>query len=1258
MGTSSLYQLSTLFYCIVCLQSVNISQIEKSIHCAQTIIGNTPSADDLNYYHFSLNSTMKEVTLSTCGSSFDTILYIYSFTNNTYSYFDECDDCGDCSQASTHSVWTTYDLHSGDYIVRISGFSSNYGDYILSMSCYSYKTNGTMQVTIHPHKPIQCNHTIHSSLGDSHHKFHKLSLNTSIDQISISSCGSTIDTIAFRIFSYHTHNRTNINSITLYDVCLFCGECLYNSKQSIWNVKNVPAGLYLIEILTDSVGNYTITTGCFSFNSTQKNDSIQWNVILNLTLPKPLSFHIMGYYENRMVILGGIGRYSTHYQDNTNIYYSDWFSTENMITSVSDNAWNILNISGRVIHCYSDCSVQIGELIYLIPYDDYCLGQTSLWIYNISALSFINDYNQNVASYLEDECNKVCVTANSTHLFIIGVYEVVVYDIAMDAYTRFEHGKDVEGVACGYYDHYIYLFGGQDASGQYSFTRVYRYDTHLQASQTMRIFELDLAVDQTDSRSVTTPDYFMLTFGGHCTDADCHFFGSFWDAHTETIFRNIEINPFGGYGSGYVYDAEYNIVIQSGGNYTDTFGYLDLNHISTQIEFKIVNNVIVPGDSIHFNYSVSVPQLSHLFVSDPLVFALDAKELNIYSEIRIFGINQTCFICSINCVRCHYGLFIPVTSSYMMNKSYDIIVSSVSSGVALNPSNTDQIITLEISSCPPGYGVKTDASIMDCTECEFNTFSLIHTQNECIGCGSDIKGITCQGGDNVIVDHNHWIYALHGESQIISFQNMHTNDSIHSVICPPNVCCLDQKGCNYAHNQTRLCTKGRDYESLLCSACAYGLYELFGSNECGQCDHHSNIGLLFIPLIFCGLFVLYIIYFDSAPMDTPSGSMSQIKYKTYVIKDNIIALQTLFFKILLYYYQSIIQILFARGITSYLFQFYHFFNFSNLMMSNSDGSGFCVIPFLKPLSKILSYLIGPSFLLLNFVVIYLAFVMCNSKCGFCRKKTPYFGAAIFRVLLMCIGSVLSTCFQLVTCIQLADSRTVHFYDASKYCYDGYWILSVLCIVSITLTFAAIFYVIWRQSDEERQSPSNIFRKFIKSFANVYWFWEIVLFSRRFVIALFTAIQFVGGGNSNFILTILLCVYGIFHMKHNPFLYSRVNGMESLCMFLLILTFICINFMDVDHVFIAVFVFCSILLPILIFIYHLIQTIVLYCKSRKIEDDLRASDIRVTNMVARMPVDVQNVLMEKIEYDKVHVEMYRPPKIEPDIKTMQNSEDRQ
>jgi hypothetical protein len=107
-----------------------------AVACGDTVTGSTISANNSGgnaagdvFYKFTGTGTVQQVTVSLCGSSYDTYLRIYSdcTLSNQIAFND--DSCGAQSELTFTSDGTS------TYYIMVEGFSSNTGDFVLNVTC-------------------------------------------------------------------------------------------------------------------------------------------------------------------------------------------------------------------------------------------------------------------------------------------------------------------------------------------------------------------------------------------------------------------------------------------------------------------------------------------------------------------------------------------------------------------------------------------------------------------------------------------------------------------------------------------------------------------------------------------------------------------------------------------------------------------------------------------------------------------------------------------------------------------------------------------------------------------------------------------------------------------------------------------------------------------------------------------------------------------------------------------------------------------
>lgn len=120
--------------CTTDASSITNYRSNNNIKCGDKITDATIEQYDINYYELILpenDNIGYSLFISTCGSLYDTFLYLY----DEYSIeITSCDDCGRCRNKAEFNVSS---LNSGTYFVGIGGYSSYYGTYTVSITCYN-----------------------------------------------------------------------------------------------------------------------------------------------------------------------------------------------------------------------------------------------------------------------------------------------------------------------------------------------------------------------------------------------------------------------------------------------------------------------------------------------------------------------------------------------------------------------------------------------------------------------------------------------------------------------------------------------------------------------------------------------------------------------------------------------------------------------------------------------------------------------------------------------------------------------------------------------------------------------------------------------------------------------------------------------------------------------------------------------------------------------------------------------------------------
>ena len=106
----------------------------------------TTEAYDVDWYSFVLDADYDVVTVSLCGSAFDTKLEVWDACD-AETYIGYNDDSAACDGRSLQSQLDFTDLVAGTYYAKVYGYSSNFGEYLLNITGSSAPTAPLLTAT-------------------------------------------------------------------------------------------------------------------------------------------------------------------------------------------------------------------------------------------------------------------------------------------------------------------------------------------------------------------------------------------------------------------------------------------------------------------------------------------------------------------------------------------------------------------------------------------------------------------------------------------------------------------------------------------------------------------------------------------------------------------------------------------------------------------------------------------------------------------------------------------------------------------------------------------------------------------------------------------------------------------------------------------------------------------------------------------------------------------------------------------------------
>eukprot|EP01084_Bolivina_argentea_P192170 329965_1 len=213
-----------------------------TISCGDSFQGDTTSENRWANYSFILDEPDNNgvsVTFSSCGSNYDTYLWLF---NNYSDYLHSNDDSSACGSSS---VLTTA-LYNGDYKLRIGGYNGAFGHFIMNVSCTN--VTDTEIASIACGDLITASTTAHQQID--HYLF---SVNETDNEILVtfSTCGSDYDTSLWLFYNYTTLLHTNDDSDRCGIASILTTDLLYN-------------GDYVLSVggYNGAFGNYVLNFTC------------------------------------------------------------------------------------------------------------------------------------------------------------------------------------------------------------------------------------------------------------------------------------------------------------------------------------------------------------------------------------------------------------------------------------------------------------------------------------------------------------------------------------------------------------------------------------------------------------------------------------------------------------------------------------------------------------------------------------------------------------------------------------------------------------------------------------------------------------------------------------------------------------------------------------------------------------------------------------------------------------------------------------
>ena len=518
-----------------------------------------------------------------------------------------------------------------------------------------------------------------------------------------------------------------------------------------------------------------------------------------------------------------------------------------------------------------------------------------------------------------------------------------------------------------------------------------------------------------------------------------------------------------------------------------------------------------------------------------------------------------------------------------VNRSYLLDATVVDGSLFTND------VLVQVTDCMAGYGVLPGNLAQQCAACVNGFYNVLSGSNECRVCGDNYSGFNCLGRNNVIVKNGYWIGVRDVTQHELVSKLFAWYDDINIVSsrCPSSYCCRQEQGCDFgnsyffnANNESadRLCAKHRDPNIPLCGGCLSGYSELFGSTQCGLCDR-NHFELMLLPLLFGLLITVYALLLEAEEVtsedkdfdeaykgDTDKGCCDRIKiccsscssfaYTCYVTfiewigKELLSIFNVIFFKLIIYFYQSISNIfLYGTINNAVLTGFAELFNLlSNPETLNAD-TGYCLLQNMTAKMELLLPLTVITTAIFVFSTVWLCCKICASETPTICSYQPNFLKSTLKITLLCIGPILSILFKFLSCGHLGE-LSIHFYFGDEACYGLTWVvsLSVLCLVICSFLVLLLLVCVGKRRQKSELKEGSWMHPLINCYREECFYWEFVIVLRRLCLSLLTICNIFENDSYSFMALILvLTLYIASQLKFEPFAEQQINSFECLLM---------------------------------------------------------------------------------------------------------------
>ena len=96
--------------------------------------------------------------------------------------------------------------------------------------------------------------------------------------------------------------------------------------------------------------------------------------------------------------------------------------------------------------------------------------------------------------------------------------------------------------------------------------------------------------------------------------------------------------------------------------------------------------------------------------------------------------------------------------------------------------------------------------------------------------------------------------------------------------------------------------------------------------------------------------------------------------------------------------------------------------------------------------------------------------------------------------------------RILACSKITNELFVHFYGGYEKCFGPIWWIAAFIMLTVILLWIGVLIKLFKMTSQERNTRQSPFRTVTKPYKLKYWYWEIVLVSRRIFLAFMVTFQ--------------------------------------------------------------------------------------------------------------------------------------------------------